>query len=435
MNTNGSTAALEPLLTPRVLKIPAAVARKYAVRAREQGLDSDDLESAANLAFATALTSFDAAEHPAGEGGLPSWLLNAVEWKVRNLIWPPRKDVRERLRRDRTVSLDAPSQASSDSGNDHLDLLGVLVCPDGGSPESLVDAHDEAASVLARLGPIQAAVVRLVCQDGLSHREAGERLLVSGSRIEQILSGARRKAVRSAQVRDAHRAAGYRPSGAAVLADPARRAGALHQKRRANYYRAREQMVRARRALGVLRLDGWYLIDRAARTAWGDWPRMAEALAAVGVTMESTRARGPDAHLAASLGWPSLMPCEAVMLDVLVREGRPLTNAQLAGLRPGLPPHPLGVSDVASRLVRMGLASSTGRSRKGGSRRSLYGATPLALAERGPTTDLEPLRGYGLRELLDGAASSSAAAACWRVLPPHLVTRRCESTSPMKEAR
>lgn len=417
------------LLTPRMLEIPARVAAHYAGAAHAQGVDADELESAANLAFATALASYDAG----GGSSLASWLYGAVRWKVRNTVWPPKKSRghKERLCRDRTRSLDA--RASEDSQHD-LDLHGVLGEPDG-APEALVDAPEEAAAVLARLGPVEAAVLTLVCSRGLGYREAGERLGVSHTRIEQILKGAKRKARKSVRTREGHRAAGYRPTGARMLTDPAVRAGAEHPKRRANYDRAREQMVRARRALGVVRLDGWYLIDRASRTAWGDWPRMAEALAAVGITLSNPRASGPGVHVAASLGWPSLMPCEAIMLDVLVREG-PLTNARMTG-RPGLPPAPMQASDVACRLVRMGLASSTGR---GGARRALYSATPKALATRGPTTGLEPARGYALRDLQqqeEGEEGCGGRCCCWRVLPPHLVAKRRDdgpSSPPLKEA-
>lgn len=370
--------------TERQLRIPAALACKYAARARRRGIDPEDLESAAGLAFAKALAAFDPDRNRNGEAGFSSFAYQNCLWAIKKLLArPPRA----------SVSLDAPSP----EGESYGDFLAVEP-----APQESAEPYGELTPLLAGLSSRDAAVLRLLA-DGHPLAEVGRRLGVTCSRAGQIAARARRRA----RLRSISLGAGCGMDNSrhllAYQQDPdnvARR----EAKRRAAHARAMSEMRPARQALGVVRPDGWYLVAPDGR-CWGDWLLLEEALAAVGIPARPTRVSGPRPWLAGCLGWVELPLAQALVAAALgLAPERGLGVAELAaatGLLRGTVP------TAAQRLCARGWAQSTGRR---GPYVAAYQITAAALAARGPQTPLRPVRGRGLPR------------DC-RPLPPHLVER------------
>lgn len=379
-------------LTERHLNIPRAMACKYAAGARSAGIDLDELESVGNLALVEAAHRFDPTLSPNGMEGLGGFLAQAVEWKVRNTIWP--EESRREAKSRRMASLDAKAD---DDGASLLDILS-----EDAPPETALEMADEVQSWLRRLRPRERALVRLVRGEGLTLAQAGARLGVSKQAACVALAKAERRLRKSRGGVNGSRP-GMGARGAVALAEWREAhpdlAAAQYRRGRERGAIGRHLAADARRALGRIAPTRTYLLDREARTAWGDWRSLVAALAAVGVRMPPRSRSWP----AAVLGWADLSSAQANVLSHLIERGSGTWRSLL-----GLPGVPATVRDVCTELVGMGLLSSPGA--RGGGVLAIYAATDLARSSRGPTTHLVPVRGRSLAKM-EGV----------KVLPPHLV--------------
>ncbi len=151
---------------PEHLTIPRAVACRYARAAAARGIDIDDVESLANLAFALALAAWDEARSPGGVSGLGGWLHKCVSLRVRGALAG-------------TISLD----------RDTLQMARAVPSREP-LPGEALEIAEEAAAVLASLPPRQREALALL-REGLFRREAAERMGVSRQMVDQYATKAK----------------------------------------------------------------------------------------------------------------------------------------------------------------------------------------------------------------------------------------------------
>lgn len=377
-------------LSERYLNIPAAIARKYAARASNHGIDEEELVSAGYLALVEAARAFDLEKSAQGESGFGPFLVQRVEWRVRHAIWPSNTAERGRAEfRSRSSSLDAGPV-------DDAALHAVV----GRDDEFLasVEKADESAEMLSRLSRFERAAVTLAARD-LTERQIGELLGVSKSTINLTLARVRRKATLSARARDAQQESGYHPVPPRM---PRQEWEAQRPARDRALRKAKAQEPIARRALGVVALMGWYLACHETRRLWGDWPTATAAFVALGI---ATKEKGKRHHVSAALGWPGLVAGDAEVLVALM-DGPIDSHTLAARMKRSVK----CVTCCVCRLAKVGLAKSNNY--RGPGIRAVYSITEEAISRRGPTTSLVPIRGKQATKL---------AAEGYEVLPPHLI--------------
>ena len=395
-------------LTDEMCRIPQAMASKYAQRGIDQGIDPDELESTANEELVSAWHRFDPAQSPEGAAGLAPFLVTAVEWRLRNLVWPPEGTRQARERRHGHTSLDA-------EGGFAL-IVEALATQD--DPAAPVEAADEVQRILRRLPPLDRALYRLRHGQELTLEEIGLRLGVTREAVRQRLERIEAKVKSLASNRK------YRPhrnTGQAYLADWAKRhplaLAARRKKAQPKGADGRRLSRIARQVEGGLVIAGWYMVDHEKRLVIGDWQSAPEALAWAGIVYQPRFKRLPKAAVAASLGWPALLPGQARLLDLLVRRGALSYRAAapLLGMSVG------GVDRALWDLTQVGYVQQVtpGRPSTLGFP-ATWRATEKALAERGPTTHYEARRGKNCHDLAEDG---------YQVLPPCAVRREDTSCS------
>ncbi len=265
-----SEARLE--VTPRMLEIPRAIAHKYAARAMAAGLrtgvDVEELESAANLAFAQALTKFD----PAKGTRLDLFALQVVEWTVGRMAFPRQS----RYTRRQRVLLD----------HDQLVVEGDL---------SALETAEEVQAAMALLTPLERGIVEDTA-DGVEQVQIGVKYGYTRQWVNYRLARIRKKCA-SLRDPDAPR--------------PVRSAHSLGAQRAADDRR------KDRRARGGVLNDGWYVVDDTSRQCWGDYPSPRQAAASIGIDIGN--ARHPFA--APLAGYPEASVSQLRIVRLLLERG------------------------------------------------------------------------------------------------------------------
>jgi RNA polymerase sigma factor (sigma-70 family) len=163
-----------PPLTELHLAIPAAIARKYRLAGQLRGLSVEELESEGALALVQAWGQFDPARSPAGAAGLGGYLAQRVDWKVRNLIWPTKRQLTYAVRgRASTRSLDAS-------------LPERMLVASGADPGAAVAVADEVEALRQRSAPRDWTILVLRYCDDLTLEQVSQRLGVTKERVRQI---------------------------------------------------------------------------------------------------------------------------------------------------------------------------------------------------------------------------------------------------------
>ncbi len=172
-----------------VLLIPQKMASKYARAGRSQGLDYDELLSEAGLAFTEALAAWDEDRAPGGKEALGPYLVQRVEWKLRNVIWPSdRQGGRSVYRQRRGLSLDAADMPES------ISLLAShgRCCPGLAALEAQGEEESALEAILEVLPPVIRPVIRLLAS-GLAQHEVAQSLGLTTRRVRDVVSEARQR--------------------------------------------------------------------------------------------------------------------------------------------------------------------------------------------------------------------------------------------------
>lgn len=164
-------------LTEKHLGLPAAFSRKYG-KGRQQVMD--EIESVGALALVEAAHDYD----PTKGASINTYLYNRVKWAAIGVIDPRRRG--NEASEGGRVSLNA-LRSDGEEGT-LLDALGEE-CDPGARVETL----DQYEAALKRLWPLDAAALRLVHEEGLTLREAGERMGCSAEYVRQRVERATKK--------------------------------------------------------------------------------------------------------------------------------------------------------------------------------------------------------------------------------------------------
>ena len=171
-----------PVLAPELTGIPRAIACKYAGRARDQRITLEDLESLANVTFAEALAAWDEGLSPQGPGALGPYLVQRVEWKVRNYLWQPRLGTDERILRSCLSIKDVITSHEEEllGGEDPWDRL-----------DRRLDAQATLCEIWAIVTPRQRELLEAILAANVNLREAARHVGCSHQRLYQVLDEVR----------------------------------------------------------------------------------------------------------------------------------------------------------------------------------------------------------------------------------------------------
>lgn len=158
----------QSLITTETLRTADVITSKYAVRA--PACVRDDIESAARAGLVSAARKFDPTRFR-----FSTYLPHRLHGEIRDAL---RELLPKGYRRGYQRTVPAPVVSS--------DVSDVAAAPTA----LAVDDLDALDALTAPLGPQARTVLRLIFADGLSHRQIGDRLGVSESRVSQIYSGA-----------------------------------------------------------------------------------------------------------------------------------------------------------------------------------------------------------------------------------------------------
>ena len=176
------TPAALPALTEEQLAIPHRISCKYLACAMRQRLTYDDLLSEAGYAMALALAAWREERAYLGTQNLGPYLVQRVEWRVRDLIWP-KKVVRERWRQ-KHVSLDEPL-----AGSERLTISREVRSHEPPPDKCVADA-EEVRRALRVLPPRERRLLWLYFGEDRFLREAAQEIGVTTERARQLVERA-----------------------------------------------------------------------------------------------------------------------------------------------------------------------------------------------------------------------------------------------------
>lgn len=253
-------------LTPQILRIPLALASKFAVKDSDQW---EELVCVGNL----ALVEYAPKWNPERGKQLDGYLYDCVWWRLLRATGRggANRGVSHAQRWGRLASLDA---AAEEDGIPLRDLIADPYEPPSPDDPEILER------ILGRLKPMERAALTLFHVQGLSHAAIATRLDVSLSWSKQLVCRALQKAKRLA-------AKVY--MGRAHLLDNASRlqgkCGGGSPKQREAASRARRERAKAARAVGDIPASRctYYLADVEEKTLTGPERSAHTLLAGVGI--------------------------------------------------------------------------------------------------------------------------------------------------------
>lgn len=307
-------------LTDYQLNIPKVVAARY-----QRFGDFEEMVSEGNLALVEAVGKFDPARHKKGEGGLSTYLFQAVTWRVQHYL-------RQQNQKDLRLVKYSLDERARELG---IPMDELVASPEVDEVEScpLVDREDVARALQSLPCTLRTAA-RMAWLAGYEQKEVARRMGVSKQRVCQLMEEA------TARVRSF------------LLGQPVSiQKDQYNYKTRCRLKPMIDQQLSRRAALrlveGKSRQRRYYLANHAHKALYGEWSEAGQALAHVGVTLPE----GSYRYEAACLGWPHLYSDRARLLDALCRQGGWTTLSAL-------------VTDCATGLCRTSIHRSLGQLRE-----------------------------------------------------------------------